>query len=390
MRGFCIQRDWVVWGWLAVFALLAGGCSKLENSVFGTDKVRPYKGGMSAAATQQASQPARSSADGAGDRGEAPVAEEQAWATGEVSVTGEEALAEAEEREEEAQEVVAPILLEEPYSLNTLNIVRLVYQASPSVTASREEKEAAKHQLEEFKTNLSRFEPFVEVKGEASKFPNRRDAKGRFGEVVGGVEKETFEGAVIRMEGGASASHVKFGQTEEDQDEQESGSGAVVRARVEVPFIGSRRRQNRVISQAYQESTARKAELNYLRDYRRDVINALSYYHSGLLYLNYVRAYEQKIFELEKLLNDRRTPAEGMGRLESTMGSAEVSRDNYQMYYDQAVTSLVAALGIGLGAEFTVAEPAYAPSPYIKRRRRPRAGRTCWRGRTIIIRNFGC
>ncbi len=43
---------------------------------------------------------------------------------------------------------------------------------------------------------------------------------------------------------------------------EDSGDGGLVRGRVEVPFIGSRKRQDRIISQAFQESSARKAMLD--------------------------------------------------------------------------------------------------------------------------------
>ena len=58
--------------------------------------------------------------------------------------------------------------------------------------------------------------------------------------------------------------------------EEESGGGALVRIRGEKPFFGSRRRQERSIAQAFQESTALKAQLLYLKNYRSYVDSALS------------------------------------------------------------------------------------------------------------------
>ncbi len=256
-------------------------------------------------------------------------------------------------------------------TLNIENIVQGVFEASPSVRASREEKEAAKHQLDEFRANLSRFEPFVEANSSISDFPERRDSEGATGEVVGGVEKEMFDGARIRAEGGGSASRFEFGEVEEGQDDVEKGSGGLLRASIEVPFVGSRRRQERVISQAFQESTARKAELMYLSNYRAYVSTALSYYSSMLLYKNYMRAYEKQSVALASLLEDARIRDDDRTRVESTEASGSVLRNRYGASYQQQMTSLLATLGLPHDTVCEVEEPEYAPSPYMKRASTP-------------------
>jgi hypothetical protein len=209
-------------------------------------------------------------------------------------------------------ETLEPIA--EPYRLNTANVIRIVYFKSPLVISSREEMIAARYGLEEFRANLSRFEPFVRVDGGASEFPERRGARGYQGELVGGIDRETFDGSVFRLEGGVNSSRFRFDGTEDKPAETQSGSGGVVRGRIEVPFIGSRKRQDRTIQQAYQESTARQAMLEYLGDYRSHASNALLDYRQTILYLNQMRAYEDQIAALEALLalpgltNDERMP----------------------------------------------------------------------------------
>ena len=168
------------------------------------------------------------------------------------------------------------------YLINGVTIVRLVYELSPLVRASREAMIAARHALVEFRANLSRFEPFATTTGDVSQFPHRRDSRTTQGEIVAGIEKGTFEGAIFRIEGGASASHAEFGEVNQNQDEVESGSGGLVRGRIEVPFVGSRKRQDRVIQEAFQEWSARQAEFQYLSEYRRRVIQALNYYEDAL------------------------------------------------------------------------------------------------------------
>ena len=165
-----------------------------------------------------------------------------------------------------------------PYRLDAETIVRLVFSKSPRVRAAREEMVAAQHGLEEFRANLSRLEPFVEGRSDLSEFPNRTGAFGHTAEAVVGIQKETFEGAIMRAEAGGALSRFRFDDEDSNRRVVEDGSGGLVRARFEAPFFGSRRRQNRVIAQAFQESTARRAQLDYLDDYGDYVDDALSYY----------------------------------------------------------------------------------------------------------------
>jgi hypothetical protein len=253
------------------------------------------------------------------------------------------------------------------HMLNPQTIIRMVYEDSPLMTASREARTAADFALEEFRANLSRFEPFVESRADASRFPKRRDSEGVTGEVVGGIQKETFEGAIIRLEGGASASRFKFGDVDKGEKDRESGGGGLVRGRLEVPFVGSRKRQERVISQAFQESTARQAELNFLSDFRTYVTNALSFYQSSLLYLDYVRAYERKIERLEALEQDERIRPEDRPRLASSRADAAVFRDQHNARQRESQLSLLAALGLGPDTQHTLEESEYQPSPYLER-----------------------
>jgi len=256
--------------------------------------------------------------------------------------------------------------LARPYRINPTNIVHMVYRLNPEVTAHREEMIAAQYGLEEFITNLSRFEPFARFEGDMSNFPKRRDSEGVTGEMVGGIEKETYEGAILRVEGGVSGSRVEYGEVDEDEDEVEQGSGGLVRARFEIPFVGSRKRQNRVISQAFQESTAREAELDYLSSYRRYAKNGLGYYYITLRYLNYARAYQRKLDDIEKLLAEPRCKPEDKLRLEGEAGETRVYCDNSHANYRDSLAKLLTYLGLRHDEDYTMEELPYKLSPYLK------------------------
>jgi len=266
----------------------------------------------------------------------------------------------------EIDETVRP-----PIVLNPDTIVHMVHQMSPSVMASREEKEAAGHQLVEFKANLSRLEPFLEANADVSDFPARREAERTTGELVAGIEKEMFDGAQFRVEGGASASHVEFGEVSEGQDEVESGSGVLVRARIEIPFVGSRIRQNRIISQAFQESTARRAELDYLTAYRTWVLYALIYYWDAILWGDYVRAAEEQIAAIETLGANERLDDADRARCESTATAVRVLRDRYTASRRAEVAAMLAVLGMDQDAPITLGASDYEASVYAERARTP-------------------
>ena len=85
--------------------------------------------------------------------------------------------------------------LTKPYRLDMDNIVKLMFHLSPLVTAEREDMVASQYALDEFKYNLSRFEPFVETTGTTFQFPQRSDSGGRTGEATGGIAAGTFESA---------------------------------------------------------------------------------------------------------------------------------------------------------------------------------------------------
>lgn len=247
--------------------------------------------------------------------------------------------------------------LAKPYRINTANVVRMAYLISPLVIASREDMMAARHGLEEFRANLSRLEPYIGVDGGALEYPQRRGVNGYDSELVAGIQQETFDGSVFRVEGGVNGSRYSYDRTQSDAAKTESGSSGVLRARVEIPFIGSRKRQDRTIKQAYQESSARQAMLEYLRDYRTYVNNALAEYRQTILYLNQMRAYEDHIaaiealWDLPELTDDERT------RLQTALGDAKVHHSGLQASYWSSLLSLLETLGIQPGEKYTVEEP---------------------------------
>lgn len=255
------------------------------------------------------------------------------------------------------------VIIQAPYTLNVGNIIRMIFQRNPSVRAAREEMLAAHHGLDEFRANLSRFEPFVETRSDLSEFPNRRGAFGDTVETVVGVKKESFEGAVYSLESGGSYSHFRFNQYDLGRDPVESGGGALVRARVEMPFFGSRRRQDRIISQAFQESTARKAQLDYLKNYRSIVAEALSYYTLTVYYQRLVEIYQRYVDELLGLRGRELVKGEDLTRLETVMGSGETTRNLYQVRRHEYLSILLSYIAVAESDEFQVDVPEYRLSP---------------------------
>ncbi|MEM7232829.1 MAG: TolC family protein [Planctomycetota bacterium] len=254
--------------------------------------------------------------------------------------------------------------------LDVSNIIQLVFSRSPRVTASREAMVSAQHGLDEFRRNLSRFEPFIEARGDVSEFPNREGAFGHGAEAVIGVQKETFEGAVLRTEAGGAFSRFEFGDFDTAR-RIEDGNGALVRARLEAPFFGSRKRQNRVIQQAFQESTARKARLDYLDDYGDYVDDAISYYNLAVYYRALMNAYEDYIADLNTLLRDERLRAADRPRVETVRASAESTYRSYRTEHEEAIALLLAETGLGGGTEYALKIDEYKLSPFAKAAENP-------------------
>lgn len=252
----------------------------------------------------------------------------------------------------------------EPVALRIETIVQRVFDTSPLMRASREEMTAAEYALQEFRTNLSRLEPYINSKGESAAYPDRLDARGSAGESVVGIQKETFEGAIMRVEGGAGASAFTYDDADRE-DRVDRGSGGLVRARLEVPFIGSRKRQERVISQAFQESQARKARLEYLSDFRIHATDALEYYLLALLNQDYAQICEQQAQIIEGLLKQPGLKEEDRFRLTSTMESSRVTRDQYLTSRHTYVLLLMALVGLPMETSFNLVERPDQPSQYL-------------------------
>ncbi len=250
-----------------------------------------------------------------------------------------------------------------PYQLNLDTIVHLVYLKSYRVRAAREEMLAAQHGLTEFRANLNRFEPFLEARTSYADFPNRRGARGTVSEAVVGLQKETFEGAVLRTEAGASHSRFRFDDADVTEDDLEEGSGVLVRARIEVPFSGSRRKQERIIAQAFQESTARKAQLDYLENYRSFVVSATSAYTLTVYYKRLALAYSRFVDTLDGLLNDRRVRPEDRGRVQSVRADADAQAERYLSREREYLTTLLAEIGVRPEEEHELVVPPHRLSP---------------------------
>ena len=180
----------------------------------------------------------------------------------------------------------------------------------------------------------------------------------------------------MRLEGGVSGSRVRFGDPDEGSDDVERGSGGLFRARVEIPFAGSRKRQGRVISQAFQESSARKAVINYLSDYRMFAGRSLFMYQWSLYYRQMTRAYQRKLERLDVLLDDPRVKPEDLPRLRSTAGAGKVRVETSQASFQRSALSLLNYLGISPHESYVIEEMEPGPGPYLDRCRTPQGRRT--------------
>lgn len=252
-----------------------------------------------------------------------------------------------------------------PYHLNLQSIVQLAFQQNPTVRASREEMKAAKHGLEEFRANLNRVEPYVELRNNLTRFPFQRSGIGHELTSVLGVQKETFEGSVMKLEVGPSL-FSRFGEQDDGtgRDPKDGEAGAFIGTRMEFPFLGSRRRQDRIISQAFQESTARKAQLDYLKSYRALVDNALSYYNLVIYYRRLVETYQTYSRDLDQLMADPRLRAADRSRVESVKGSAESYRGQYASRETEYLSVLLGYLGLDATNHVDIEMTSYSVSPF--------------------------
>ena len=281
-------------------------------------------------------------------------------------------IAHVEQQGEESESNPRAVTVDEvPLVLNQENIIQMVYLKSAQVRADREEMNAAKNGLLEFQANLNRFEPFVELRNNLSDFPHRFGAFGNSVETVAGVKKETFEGGVLTMEGGGAYSRFTFDKLMSGHKEEESGGGALVRIRGEKPFFGSRRRQERIIAQAFQESTARKAQLLYLKNYRSYVDSALSYFNLSVYYSQLIKIYQRYVDDLNALAKHPQLKVSDIKRVQSVMGSAETTRNTYDARLREYTQILEAHIGIGPGEEYTIEMPEYRLSTIASNARNP-------------------
>lgn len=259
----------------------------------------------------------------------------------------------------------------EPLVLNMETIIRMVHVRSAQVRADREEMNAAKNGLLEFQANLNRLEPFVELRNNLSDYPHRFGAFGNSVETVVGVKKETFEGGVLTMEGGGAYSRFTFDRMTAGMSDEESGGGVLVRLRGEKPFFGSRRRQERIIAQAFQESTSRKAQLLYLKNYGLYVDNALSYYNLSVYYSQLITIYQEYVDDLYALAKRSQLKPSDLIRVQNVRGSAESSRNTYQARLREYTQILELQIGIMPGEKYRLEMPEYRLSPIASKSQEP-------------------
>ncbi len=252
-----------------------------------------------------------------------------------------------------------------PYHLSVQTIAQMAFRINPTVRASREEMKAAKHGLEEFRANLNRLEPFVEMRNNLTRFPFQRSGLGHELTSVVGVQKESFEGSVMKLEVGPSF-FTRYDEKGDGggRDPKDGEAGAFIGTRLEFPFLGSRRRQDRIINQAFQESTARKAQLDYLKSYRALVENALSYYNLVIYYRRLVEAYAGWSKDLDTLLSDNRLRPADRARVESVRSSAESYRGQYAARDTEYLSIMMGYLGLDSTNAVEIQMTEYQVSPF--------------------------
>lgn len=256
-----------------------------------------------------------------------------------------------------------------PYRLNFESLVHTVFTHNTSVRASREEMMAGNHALTEFRANLSRLEPYVEAGSDLSEFPNRHGAFGNTVETVAGVRKESFGGAVFSTEMGASHSRFEFDRAVAGSNPVESGAGALLRARIEVPFFGSRRRQDRIISQAFQDATARRAQLDYLKSFRSQVADTISYYNQVVFWQRSLDNYDRWMASMDLLLRDPRLRESDRLRIETARTAVESNWNHVASRQEDNFGTLLSFLGTVAEAEVEVEMPSYRLSPFVDQAR---------------------
>lgn len=194
-------------------------------------------------------------------------------------------------------------------------------------------------------------------------FPSRRDVFGNKVESVVGVKKETFDGSILSTEVGGSFSRFEFGQMIPGQDPVETGGGAIVRSRLEMPFFGSRRRQDRIIAQAFQESTARKGaaglpeELPGRLPPPPSITTTRQYYH------RLIDAYERYAGALDALIVDERVRIADRPRLESVRGGAETTLNIYRTRFTEDLQIVRSYVALAPTENVQLDVPEYRLSP---------------------------
>jgi|GEM_PF-1129027 len=265
-----------------------------------------------------------------------------------------------------APEATRPAGSAPAHRLNFDSIVRTVYAKNARVRASREEMLAGKHSLDEFRANLSRLEPYVEARSDVSGFPNRRDSFGHTAESVVGVRKESFGGSVFSTEVGASESRFDMDQPLPGGRMVESGAGALLRARVEVPFLGSRRRQDRIIAQAFQDSTARRAQLDYLKNFRVQVEDTLSYYNQVVYWQRSLESSSMWMATLDQILRDTRLRESDRMGVETARAAVESNWNHVASRQEDNFGTFLAYLGAIPEQQVEVEIPEYQLSPFVE------------------------
>ncbi|NLX12571.1 MAG: TolC family protein [Phycisphaerales bacterium] len=263
--------------------------------------------------------------------------------------------------------------LQEPFYLDPDNIIRLLFEKSPVIIASRERMIAARYGLEEFRANLSRAEPYVRADAIIGDFPERAGgARIESGTVTAGMRKETFDGSVYEADAGWRGTRTRYDEVAKGADDTVRGQAGTVHGRMEIPFVGSRARTDRIISAAYQESTARAAKLRYLTLFQDYAAYLLRYYRYTLRQLGSLRIYKARIEDLESLLSDTRLPEEDYQRVQNALNAEVMAMQTQHRNYRRYILIILQCLGLRPGETyFLVEEPLDRPVRFLEQARTP-------------------
>ncbi|NIA31577.1 MAG: hypothetical protein GWP06_16925 [Actinobacteria bacterium] len=148
--------------------------------------------------------------------------------------------------------------------LNPNSIIRISYENSAGITASRNKLESAKYNFKLFESEYTQFIPLL-----LDSRVKRKSGNETSGEVVAGMEKEFFDGTSLSFDVGNSTDIIS-GEYEHTQ---------FVEGLLEFPLFSSNRKLSRLTKRTFQENELYSANIGYVNTIRRVIRNASERYY---------------------------------------------------------------------------------------------------------------